>query len=64
MGRASEVNKIVRAAKRDGWRLIEAGKGGHPSLERNGVRIRFSKNPGSDAAVRAMIIRIRKGRQE
>lgn len=61
MGKASDVKKLVREARRDGWSVHQGGR--HPYLERDGVRVRFSHNPGSDAAIRALQVRIRKERQ-
>lgn len=61
MGKASEVRAVIREAQRHGWTVHEGGR--HPYLERNGVKVRYSKSPGSDAAVRAIRARIRKERQ-
>lgn len=60
MSRAADVKKIVREATRQGW--VHRNGGRHEYLERDGVRIPFSRRPGSDAAIRALRVRIRKGR--
>lgn len=57
--RTKEVRKILREASKEGW-VVRVG-GTHLYLEREGVKIPFSCNPGSDKAIIAMRLRIKKG---